>query len=99
MCVDQSLIRECKDMTKLRALGTRLLIEKIDADRVTSGGIVLQSAQEAPRARVLDVGPQVKEDIHVGNILVVDWSKVGQVQFERQTHYMVDESTVLAVVE
>lgn len=86
-------------MTKLRALGTRLLIEKIDADRVTSGGIVLQSAQEAPRARVLDVGPQVKEDISIGNILIVDWSKVGQVQFERQTHYMVDESTVLAVVE
>lgn len=86
-------------MTKLRALGTRLLIEKIDADRVSSGGIVLQSAQEVPRARVLDVGPQVKEDIVIGNILVVDWSKVGQVRFENTTHYMVDESTVLAVVE
>lgn len=86
-------------MTQLRALGTRLLIEKIDADRVTSGGIVLQSAQEAPRARVLDVGPQVKEDIVIGNVLIVDWSRVGQVQFENRTHYMVDESTVLAVVE
>ena len=86
-------------MTKLRALGTRLLIEKIDADRVTSGGIVLQSAQEVPRARVLDVGPQVKEDIVIGNILVVDWSRVGQVRFENTTHYMVDESTILAVVE
>lgn len=86
-------------MTKLRALGTRLLIEKIEADRVSSGGIVLQSAQEVPRARVLDVGPQVKEDIVIGNILVVDWSKVGQVRFENTTHYMVDESTVLAVVE
>ena len=86
-------------MTKLRALGTRILIEKIEADRVSSGGIVLQSAQEVPRARVLDVGPQVREDIVIGNILVVDWSRVGQVRFENTTHYMVDESTVLAVVE
>lgn len=86
-------------MTKLRALGTRLLIEQVDAEKVSAGGIVLQSAQEVPRARVLDVGPQVKEDIKIGDILVVDWSRVGQVRFENTTHYMVDESTVLAVVE
>lgn len=86
-------------MTKLRALGTRLLIEKIEADRVSSGGIMLQSAQEAPRARVLDIGPLVKEDIAVGDVLVVDWSKVGQLRFENRTHFMVDESTILAVME
>ena len=86
-------------MTKLRALGTRLLIERVDAEKITTGGIILQSAQEAPRARVLSVGPQVKEDVVVGNIIVVDWARVGQVQFENKTHYMVDESTVLAVVE
>ena len=86
-------------MTKLRALGTRLLIERVDAEKITTGGIILQSAQEAPRARVLSVGPQVKEDIGVGDILVVDWARVGQVQFENRTHYMVDESTILAVVE
>jgi co-chaperonin GroES (HSP10) len=86
-------------MTKLRALGTRLLIERVEAEKITAGGIVLQHSQEVPRARVLDVGPQVKEDIVIGNILVVDWSRVGQVRFENTTHYMVDESTILAVVE
>ena len=86
-------------MTKLRALGTRLLIERVDAEKITTGGIILQHAQEAPRARVLSVGPQVKEDVVVGNIIVVDWARVGQVQFGNKTHYMVDESTVLAVVE
>lgn len=87
------------DMTKLKAIGTRLVIERIDADRVTAGGIVLQHSQEVPRARVLDVGAQCKEDISIGDVLVVDWSRVGQVNFEHQTHYVVDESTVLAVVE
>lgn len=86
-------------MTKLRALGTRLLIERVEAEKITAGGIVLQHSQEVPRARVLSVGPQVREDISVGAILVVDWSRVGQVSFENRTHYMVDESTVLAVVE
>jgi len=87
------------DMTTLKAIGTRLVIEQIKTDNVTAGGIVLQHAQEAPRACVLSVGPQVREDIQVGNILIVDWSKVGQLNHERQTHYIVDESTVLAVVE
>ncbi len=86
-------------MTKLRALGTRILIERIEADRQTSSGILLQTATEVPRARVLDVGPQCKEDIVIGNVLVVDWSKVGQLNFEHQTHFLVDESTVLAVLE
>lgn len=86
-------------MTKLKAIGTRLTIERIEAERVTASGIVLGSSQEAPRARVLDVGSQVKEDIHVGNIIIVDWSKVGHLNYQNQTHFMVDESTVLAVLE
>lgn len=86
-------------MTTLRAIGTRLTIERIEAERTTAGGIVLQSAQEAPRARVLDVGSQVKEDVRVGDVIIVDWSKVGHLNYQNQTHFMVDESTVLAVLE
>jgi co-chaperonin GroES (HSP10) len=62
-------------------------------------GIVLQSAQEVPRARILDVGSQVKEDLKIGDIIVVDWSRVGQMKFENDLHFMVDESTILAVLE
>ena len=86
-------------MNQLRALGTRILIERVEAEKISAGGIVLQHSQEAPRARVLNVGAQVKEDISAGDILVVDWSRVGQVNFESTTRYLVDESTVLAVVE
>jgi co-chaperonin GroES (HSP10) len=41
----------------------------------------------------------VKEDLSVGDIIVVDWSRVGQIKFENDTHFMVDESTILAVLE
>ncbi len=86
-------------MSKLKATGTRVLIEKMEAATTTAGGIVLQSATEAPKAKVLSIGPQVKEDLAVGNIIVVDWSKVGVFNFENAKHYMVDESTILAVLE
>ena len=86
-------------MSKLKATGTRILIEKMEASMTTQSGIVLQSQQEAPKARILSIGPQVKEDVVVGNIVVVDWSKVGVFSYENQPQYVVDESTILAVLE
>lgn len=86
-------------MSKLKATGTRILIEKIEASTTTSSGIVLQSSQEVPRARVLSIGPMVKEDVTVGDTIVVDWSKVGVFNFDNAKQYVVDESTILAVLE
>jgi co-chaperonin GroES (HSP10) len=86
-------------MSKLRATGTRCLIEKMEASTTTASGIVLQSVQEAPKARILSVGPDVKEAVAVGNIIVVDWSKVGVFNFENAKQYVVDASTILAVLE
>ncbi len=83
----------------LKATGTRLVIERMAGSKATQSGIILQSEQERPRARVLSVGPQVKEDIAVGDVLIVDWSKCGVFEHENQTYHLVDESTVLAVVE
>ncbi len=86
-------------MSKLKATGTRVLIEKVEASKTTAGGIVLQSQIESPRARILSIGPQVKEDLAVGDMIVVDWSKVGVFSFESEKQYVVDESTILAVEE
>ena len=86
-------------MSKLRATGTRILIERMEASTTTQSGIVLQSAQEVPQARILSIGPQVKEDVAVGYIVVVDWSKVGVFSYENERQYVVDESTILAVLE
>ena len=48
---------------------------------------------------MLSVGADVQEDIKEGDILVVDWNKVGQFDFENTKYYLVDESTILAVLE
>ncbi len=86
-------------MSKLKATGTRVLIEKLQASTTTAGGIVLQSQIESPQARILSIGPQVKEDLSVGDTIVVDWTKVGVFSFESEKQYVVDESTILAVLE
>ena len=86
-------------MSRLRALGTRILIERLESSMTTPSGIVLQSQQQEPRARILSIGPQVKEDVVVGNIVAVDWSRVGVFSFENEKQYVVDESTILAVLE
>jgi len=86
-------------MSRLKATGTRVLIEKLEASTTTASGIVLQSQIESPQARILSIGPQVKEDLAVGDTIVVDWSKVGVFSFENSKQYVVDESTILAVLE
>ena len=83
----------------VKATGTKLVIERMVGSKSTASGIILQSEQERPRARVLSVGPQVKEDISVGDILIVDWSKCGYFEYDNTHYHLVDESTVLAVVE
>lgn len=83
----------------LKATGTRLVIQRIQGSKSTAGGIILQSEQERPNARVLSIGPQVKEDLSVGDVIVVDWSKCGVFEHENQTYHLVDESTILAVLE
>lgn len=83
----------------LKATGTRLVIERITGNKSTASGIILQTEQERPNARVLSVGPQCKEDIAENDIIVVDWSKCGVFEHENRTYHLVDESTVLAVLE
>ena len=83
----------------LKAVGTTMVIERVAGTKTTQGGIILQREQERPNARVLSVGPQVKEDVSVGDIIIVDWSKCGQFEHNSHTYHIVDESTVFAVVE
>lgn len=83
----------------LKAVGTTMVIERVAGSKTTLGGIILQSEQERPHARVLSVGPQVREHIVEGDVLIVDWSKCGRFEHDNTTYYLVDETTVLAVVE
>lgn len=58
----------------IKPLRDNIIIEKEEKDLTTSGGIILQRTDEADRARVVAIGPDVV-DVQVGDLVIVNWNK------------------------
>lgn len=58
----------------IKPLRDNLIIKREEKDLTTAGGIILQRTDEADRARVVAIGPDV-EDIQVDDLLIVNWNK------------------------
>ena len=84
---------------KLRATSKRLLVQRIEPEKVTDAGIILRSTEEHPQARVIDIGPKVDVTVVLGQRCMVDWSRVGHIKFEDQDYYIVEQSNVMAVFD
>jgi chaperonin GroES len=67
----------------LQPLGDRLIVEVLDEEETTSGGIVLpDTAKEKPqRGRVLAVGPGSRDDS--GNVVPMDLEEGDEVVFSK----------------
>lgn len=84
----------------LRAIKDRVIVKRSEEQRTTASGIVLQrDISEQVFAIALDIGPEVKSDIQVGDQLVVDWRQVAVMPFEGNKFYLVAEQDILAIVE
>lgn len=81
---------------KLEALTTRVIVERIEVDRTTASGIVLQSDTEVPCARVLAVGPDVR-GIAVDDRLHVDWRHTAAFKIAGRTYFTVDQQNIMAI--
>jgi len=78
----------------MRPLHNKVIIERIAAERVTSGGILLQSSEGPDRGKVIAVGPDAKE-VSAGDIILLNWNaatKVGE-------HFVVTEDAIVLVFE
>ena len=98
-----------KQEMKIRPLADKVLIQRLDAESVTSGGIVLpESAKEKPqRGKIVSVGQgKVLKD---GTVKKVQVKKGDEVLFSSYSgteikigvkEYMImDESEIMAIVE
>lgn len=83
----------------LRATGSRLLITKIEPEKVSEAGLILRSTDEHPQARIVDVGPKVDVSVVIGQRCIVDWARVGHIKYEDQSYYIVEQSNVMAVFD
>ena len=94
---------------KIRPLADRILVERLEADSVTAGGIVLpESAKEKPQkgkvvsvgsGKVLEDGTVKKMEIKKGDIVLFTSYAGTDVKVNDKEYLIMDESSILAVIE
>lgn len=83
----------------ITATGSRFIVQKLADNLTTATGIVLQRTDEYPRACVVSVGPRCDVGVVAGQQVIVDWSRVGRFEHEKQEYFVVDQSNVMGVFE
>ena len=78
-----------------RPTGKNVLIERIAAQKETSSGIILKSAEEPDKAKILAIGPEIDE-VAVDEIAVVNWNAATKIQDEL---YIINIDHVILVIE
>lgn len=82
----------------LKAVGTKLVVEKIEREQQTAGGIFITNQQDPqPLAQILSIGSQVKIDVCIGDKISLSWANTAQQPYQGKTYYIVDESGIYAV--
>jgi len=80
-------------MMNIKPLKANVLIERHEKADTTSTGIYIARNEEADKATVVAIGPDVDE-VEVGNVLLVDWTKATKVQGQQ---YMIPVENIVAV--
>ena len=96
-------------MSKLKPLGDRLVVEPIEQEETTSGGILLpETAKEKPQegrviaagpGRVDDSGKRVKMEVKEGDRVLYAKYAGTEIKLEDKKVLILKESDILALVE
>jgi len=94
---------------KIKPLGDRVLVKRLEAEEKTAGGIVLpDSAKEKPKqGKIVEVGPgKVMEDGKFSEMQVKKGDRIlfssfaGQeIKIDGEEYLIMDEENILAVLE
>lgn len=88
---------------KIRPLGERVVIKRLDAEEKTASGIVLPTqAQEKPQlAEVIEIPAKTEKEIElkVGDKVLFKQYSGTEVKLENKEYILIDIENVLAVVE
>jgi co-chaperonin GroES (HSP10) len=58
----------------MRPLHNKVIVERIQNNTVSSGGIILNRSEEPDRAKVIAIGPDVDE-VAIDDVVLLDWNK------------------------
>jgi chaperonin GroES len=94
---------------KVRPLGDKVLVKRLEAESMTKGGIVLpDSAKEKPKrgkivsigeGKLLDDGSRSTLQVKVGDVVIFTSYAGTEVKIDGEEYMIMDESDILAVVE
>ncbi|NBO20344.1 MAG: co-chaperone GroES [Proteobacteria bacterium] len=93
----------------IKPLGDRLVVERLEQEEKTSGGIIIpDTAKEKPKqAKVLAVGPGAKDengkripvDVSVGDIVLFTQWAGNEIKIEGKEYLILKESDVIGIIE
>ena len=94
---------------KLKPLGNRLVVEPLEAEEVTAGGIVLpETAKEKPqKGKVLSIGPgerddkgkRIEMDVQKGDTVLYAKYAGTEIKVDGKKLLILKETDVLAIIE
>ena len=94
---------------KVRPLGTRVLIQRLEAEEVTAGGIVLpDTAKEKPQegkiiavgdGKLLDDGTRADFQVSLGDTVIFSSYAGTDIKIGGTEYMLMDESDVLAILD
>ena len=93
---------------KIRPLGDKVLVQRLEAEAVTAGGIVLpDSAKEKPQrgtvisvgdGKLLDDGSRGKLSVKKGNEVLFTSYAGTEIKLDGTDYLIMDESSIMAIV-
>lgn len=81
----------------LQATLTRCIVQRLEAENTTTAGIILQRPTEQVHAKIVSVGNKT-EGIAVGDRVLIDWSRVSEFDHDNQKYFLIDQNSILAVI-
>jgi len=98
-----------KAAPKIRPLGEKVLVQRLEAEEMTRGGIVLpDTAKEKPQkgtvlalgdGKLLDDGTRAKFQVAKGDKVLFASYGGTEVKFAGQEYLLMDESDILAILD
>ncbi|MBW8000609.1 MAG: co-chaperone GroES [Planctomycetes bacterium] len=94
---------------KIKPLGDKVLVQRIEAESVTAGGIVLpEAAKEKPQqgkiksvgpGKILDDGSVQKMQVKKGDLVLFTSYAGSEIKLSGDEYLIMSESDILAIVE
>lgn len=94
---------------KIRPLGEKILVKRLEAETMTAGGIVLpDSAKEKPKegtvlalgdGKLLDDGTRGEFQVSKGDVVLFTSYAGTEIKIDGEEYVLMDESDVLAILK